>query len=72
MRWSSYTEAGGGVRAAVWQGDRLHPAPPGTALIDLLGDLGGAAEVALAGPGVDPESVTLLAPVPRPPYRHRG
>lgn len=67
MRWSSYTEPGGGVRAAVWQGDRLHPAPPGTGLIDLLGDLGGAAEAALAGPGVDPESVTLLAPVPRPP-----
>ncbi|MGI5128973.1 fumarylacetoacetate hydrolase family protein [Pseudonocardia sp. CA-107938] len=67
MRWSSYAEADGTVRAAVWAGDRLHPAPAGTALVDLLGDLPAAADRALAGPAVDPESVTLLPPVPRPP-----
>jgi 2-keto-4-pentenoate hydratase/2-oxohepta-3-ene-1,7-dioic acid hydratase in catechol pathway len=67
MRWSSYAEPGGGVRTAVWRDDRLHPAPAGTALVDLLGDLDGAAEAALAGPGVDPGTVTLLPPIPRPP-----
>jgi 2-keto-4-pentenoate hydratase/2-oxohepta-3-ene-1,7-dioic acid hydratase in catechol pathway len=59
------------VRTAVWHGDRLHPAPAGTALVDLLGDDGTrlrkAAEVAVREPGVDPASVTLLPPVPRPP-----
>ena len=67
MRWSSYAEADGTVRAAVWESDRLHPAPAGTALVDLLDDLPAAADRALAGPAVDPESVTLLPPVPRPP-----
>ena len=47
--------------------DRLHPAPAGIALVDLLGDLRAAADRALAGPAVDPDSVTLLPPVPRPP-----
>lgn len=71
MRWSSYAEADGTVRAAVWEGDRLHPAPAGTALVDLLGDDGtrlrAAADAALGGPAVNPATVTLLAPVPRPP-----
>ncbi|MBW0116991.1 fumarylacetoacetate hydrolase family protein [Pseudonocardia abyssalis] len=71
MRWSSYAEADGTVRAAVWEGDHLHPAPAGTALVDLLGDDGtrlrAAADDALTGPAVDPATVTLLAPVPRPP-----
>lgn len=67
MRWSSYAEADGTVRAAVWQGDHLHPVPAGTALVDVLGDLPAAADRALAGPAVDPASVTLLPPVPRPP-----
>jgi 2-keto-4-pentenoate hydratase/2-oxohepta-3-ene-1,7-dioic acid hydratase in catechol pathway len=67
MRWSSYTDADGQERAAVWRSDRLHPAPEGTALVDLLGDLPAAADLALAGPAVDPETVTLLPPIPRPP-----
>ncbi|GAA4549812.1 fumarylacetoacetate hydrolase family protein [Pseudonocardia xishanensis] len=65
MRWSTYAEADGTVRAAVWEGDRLHPADG--ALVDLLGDLPAAADRALARPGVDPAAVTLLPPVPRPP-----
>lgn len=67
MRWSSFAEADGAVRTAVWQGDHLHPAPAGTALVDLLGDLRAGADLALSGPAVDPDSVTLLPPVPRPP-----
>lgn len=71
MRWSSYADIDGTARAAVWQGDRLYPASAGTALVDLLGDDGtrlrNAAEAALAGPSVDPGSVTVLPPVPRPP-----
>ena len=71
MRWSTYVDDDGDVRAAVWRDDRLHPAPSGVGLVDLLGDDGSrlraAAAAALAGPGVDPVGVTLLAPVPRPP-----
>lgn len=71
MRWSSYAEADGTVRAAVWREDRLHPVPAGTGLVDLLGDDGtrlrAAADAALAGPSVDPATVTLLPPVPCPP-----
>jgi hypothetical protein len=70
MRWSTYRLAGV-ERAAVWQDDRLYPAPDGTGLLDLLGDDGTrlreAAAVAVDGPGVDPAAVTLLPPVPRPP-----
>src|ERR1700754_4637704 len=71
MRWSSYTGADGVVRTAVWHDDRLHPMPTGTSLVELLGDDGtrlrAAAEAALREPGVDPATVTLLPPVPRPP-----
>jgi 2-keto-4-pentenoate hydratase/2-oxohepta-3-ene-1,7-dioic acid hydratase in catechol pathway len=71
VRWSTYTDRDGDTRAAVWQDGRLHPAPAGVGLVDLLGDDGtrlrAAADAALAGPGVDPGQVTLLAPIPRPP-----
>jgi 2-keto-4-pentenoate hydratase/2-oxohepta-3-ene-1,7-dioic acid hydratase in catechol pathway len=66
MRWSSYAEADGTERAAVWRDGRLHPA--GTRrLLDLLGNLREAAEEALTGPGVDPSTVRLLPPIPQPP-----
>src|SRR4051812_23016993 len=71
MRWSSYAGADGVVRTAVWHEDRLHPVPMGSSLVELLGDDGTwlheAAEAALREPGVDPATVTLLPPVPRPP-----
>ncbi len=71
MRWSTYTNRDGDTRAAVWRDGRLHPAPAGVGLVDLLGDDGTrlrtAADAALAGPGVDPALVTLLAPIARPP-----
>jgi 2-keto-4-pentenoate hydratase/2-oxohepta-3-ene-1,7-dioic acid hydratase in catechol pathway len=71
MRWSSYAEADGTVRTAVWRDDVLHPVPGTTSLVDLLGDDGSrlraAAADALAGPAVDPGTVSLLPPVPRPP-----
>lgn len=69
MRWSTCADADGTERAAVWRDDRLYPTR--TTLIDLLGDDGtrlrSAAEAALRGPGVDPATVTLLPPIPRPP-----
>jgi 2-keto-4-pentenoate hydratase/2-oxohepta-3-ene-1,7-dioic acid hydratase in catechol pathway len=71
VRWSTYTNRDGDTRAAVWRDGRLHPAPAGVGLVDLLGDDGTrlrtAADAALAGPGVDPALVTLLAPIARPP-----
>lgn len=71
MRWSSYLDHDGTERVGVWQGDRLHTAPGAVSLIDLLGDDGTrlreAPERALAEPSVDPATVRLLPPVPRPP-----
>jgi len=71
MRWSTYVGDDGVARAAVWNGDRLHPVPGPVALVDLLGDDGTrlreAAERALHEPGVDPQQVRLAPPVPRPP-----
>ena len=74
MRLSSYQVPGGGEASAgvgVWRGERLHPVPGVTRLIDLLGDDGSrlrAAQQAAAGePGLAPADVELLAPVPVPP-----
>jgi len=69
MRWSTYRTRDGHEQAAVWHNDRLYPAPGSASLIELISDdgLAAAADAALAGEAVDPASVTLLAPVPRPP-----
>jgi 2-keto-4-pentenoate hydratase/2-oxohepta-3-ene-1,7-dioic acid hydratase in catechol pathway len=74
VRLSSYQVPGGGEASAgvgVWRGERLHPVPGVTRLIDLLGDDGSrlrAAQQAAAGePGLAPADVELLAPVPVPP-----
>jgi 2-keto-4-pentenoate hydratase/2-oxohepta-3-ene-1,7-dioic acid hydratase in catechol pathway len=74
VRLSSYQAPGGGEASAgvgVWRGERLHPVPGVTRLIDLLGDDGSrlrAAQQAAAGePGLAPADVELLAPVPMPP-----
>jgi 2-keto-4-pentenoate hydratase/2-oxohepta-3-ene-1,7-dioic acid hydratase in catechol pathway len=66
MRWSTYAEADGTERAAVWRDGLLHPTQE--SLIALLdGDLRAAAEEAWKRPGVDPATVRLLPPIPRPP-----
>lgn len=69
MRWSTCRDGRGREGAAVWDGDRLHPVPGGASLLELLtaDRLDEAAAEALAAPGVDPATVELLAPVPRPP-----
>ena len=71
MRWSTYLGEDGIARAAVWAEDRLHPVPGPVALLDLLGDDGTrlreAADRALREPGVDPTTIRLAPPVPRPP-----
>jgi 2-keto-4-pentenoate hydratase/2-oxohepta-3-ene-1,7-dioic acid hydratase in catechol pathway len=71
VRWSTVVGDDGVARAAVWNGDRLHPVPEPVALTDLLGDDGTrlrlAAERAWQEPAIDPATVRLLAPVPRPP-----
>ena len=71
MRWSTYLGEDGIARAAVWAEDRLHPVPGPIALLDLLGDDGTrlreAADRALREPGVDPTTIRLAPPVPRPP-----
>jgi 2-keto-4-pentenoate hydratase/2-oxohepta-3-ene-1,7-dioic acid hydratase in catechol pathway len=75
VRLSSYRASGGREAGAagvgVWRGERLHPVPGVTRLIDLLGDDGSrlrAAQEAAAGePGLGLADVELLAPVPAPP-----
>jgi 2-keto-4-pentenoate hydratase/2-oxohepta-3-ene-1,7-dioic acid hydratase in catechol pathway len=71
VRWRTYVGEDGVARAAVWNGDRLHPVPEPVGLLDLLGDDGTrlrqAAERARQESAVDPAVVRLLPPVPRPP-----
>jgi len=74
VRLSSYRTPGGEPGATgvgMWRGERLHPVPGVTRLIDLLGDDGtrlrAAAEAAAGQPGLEPAGVELLAPVPAPP-----
>ena len=72
MRLSSYRTSGGGEPGVgVWRGERLHPVPGVTRLIDLLGDDGSrlraAGEAAAGEPGLAVADVELLAPVPAPP-----
>ncbi len=71
MRWSTYVEGDGVTRAAVWEGDYLHPVPEPVTLMDLLGDDGRrlreAAEQARQERGVEPSTVRLAPPLPRPP-----
>jgi 2-keto-4-pentenoate hydratase/2-oxohepta-3-ene-1,7-dioic acid hydratase in catechol pathway len=66
MRWSTVRTADGEESAAVWSDDGLHPVP-GTSLLELITD-GRLDEAATrVGPAIDPTTVTLLPPVPRPP-----
>jgi 2-keto-4-pentenoate hydratase/2-oxohepta-3-ene-1,7-dioic acid hydratase in catechol pathway len=70
VRFSTYRTSGGsGV--GVWDGDRLHPLPGVTRLVDLLGDEGTrlrtAGQAALAQPPLEHTPAELLAPVPEPP-----
>lgn len=69
MRWSTYLDANGSARTAVWQGDRLYPVPGDASLVDLIAAerLDAAADTARREPGLDPSTVELLAPIPRPP-----
>jgi 2-keto-4-pentenoate hydratase/2-oxohepta-3-ene-1,7-dioic acid hydratase in catechol pathway len=74
VRLSSYKMPGGepgAMGVGVWHGERLHPLPGVTRLIDLLGDDGSrlraAGEVAAGQPGLGLADVELLAPVPAPP-----
>ncbi|WP_031464979.1 fumarylacetoacetate hydrolase family protein [Sciscionella sediminilitoris] len=69
MRWSTFADEQGRERAGAWSAAGLHPAPVGETLLGLIEDgrLPEAAERALAEPAVDPDSVRLLAPIPRPP-----
>jgi 2-keto-4-pentenoate hydratase/2-oxohepta-3-ene-1,7-dioic acid hydratase in catechol pathway len=74
VRWSSYRTSGdraGGAGVGVWRGERLHPVPGASRLIDLLGDDGSrlraAAAAAMKEPGLERTDVELLAPVPSPP-----
>lgn len=69
MRFSSYRTSGGAEAVGVWRGERLHPVPGVTRLVDLLGDDGTRLRAAGQAPtaALDLSAVELLAPVPSPP-----
>ena len=73
MRWASFRGPAGEPRTGVVADGNIHALPPGTVLLDLLGDAGErlseAGSVALAEPAevIPVSEAALLAPVPRPP-----
>jgi 2-keto-4-pentenoate hydratase/2-oxohepta-3-ene-1,7-dioic acid hydratase in catechol pathway len=69
LRWSTYRTPDGDEQVGLWQGDRLHAVPGTSSLLELIARerLATAAEEAAAQPGLDPGTVTLLPPIPRPP-----
>ena len=82
MRWSTWCDPDGEQHTGVWVGEQLHPAPGARSVSDLFADdgpgddrpggdlqarLSAVAERAAREPGVDPSSVRLAPPVPRPP-----
>jgi len=72
MKWVTYRSPEG-ERVGVLSGDRIYAVPPGTTLLDLIGEgpagLRAAGEAALASPDavVALADVSLAAPIPRPP-----
>jgi 2-keto-4-pentenoate hydratase/2-oxohepta-3-ene-1,7-dioic acid hydratase in catechol pathway len=69
VRFSSYRTSGGEAGVGVWRGERLHPVPGVTRLVDLLGDDGSRLRAAgqAATAALDLSAAELLAPVPAPP-----
>lgn len=72
MRWVTY-RSDDGERAGVLHGDLIHAVPPGVTLLELIrlgpDGLRDVGERALTAPSetVEMASVTLMAPIPRPP-----
>src|SRR4051812_34068998 len=74
MRFAAWTEDGGATRVGLLEGETLHALPPGTDLVDLLGDaptsLAAAAERARAGGETVPlAGAALTAPLQPPAMR---
>src|SRR3954454_18306058 len=74
MRFAAWTDDGGTARVGLLEGETLHALPPGTDLVDLLGDaptsLAAAAERARAGGETVPlAGAALTAPVQPPAMR---
>ena len=69
MRWSTFLTPDGDEQVGLWRGDRLHPVPSRSSLLELIARerLATAAQEAAEEPGLDPRSVRLLPPIPRPP-----
>ena len=69
MRWSTFRTADGDEQVGLWDADQLRPVPGRSSLLELIARerLATAAEEAADQPALDPGSVELLAPIPRPP-----
>ena len=69
MRWSSFRDGDGVERVGLWDGEGLRPVRGEGTLLDLIRteSLAVAADDARSRPAVDPSTVTLLPPIPRPP-----
>ncbi len=69
MRWSTYRDSEGVEGVGVWDANGLHPVSTEVSLLDLIRaeSLPAAYDEARGQPPIDPSTVTLLPPVPRPP-----
>jgi 2-keto-4-pentenoate hydratase/2-oxohepta-3-ene-1,7-dioic acid hydratase in catechol pathway len=69
VRWSTFLTADGDEQVGHWDGDQLRPVPGRSSLLELIARerLATAAEEAADQPALDPGTVELLAPIPRPP-----
>jgi len=69
VRWSTFRTAEGDEQVGLWDSDQLRPVPGRSSLLELIARerLATAAEEAADQPALDPGSVELLAPIPRPP-----
>ncbi|GAA4784068.1 fumarylacetoacetate hydrolase family protein [Actinomycetospora chlora] len=67
MRWSTYRTADGDEQVGLWRGDVLHPVRGASSLLELIARERLASTAEQVGEAVDPDTVTLLPPIPRPP-----
>ena len=65
MRWSTYRTPAGDEQVGLWRGDRLHPVPGTSSLLELIARERLATAAEEVGEAIDPGTVTLLPPIPQ-------
>lgn len=67
MRWSTFRTADGDEAVGAWSDDGLHPVPGVGSLLELITGGGLDEAASRVGSVIDPATVTLRPPIPRPP-----